>query len=386
MNHSALFVIVISLVYISGMTQESSTELKRTPLHQVHVAAGGKMVPFAGWHMPIEYTGLVSEHMAVRTSAGLFDVSHMGEIEISGPDALSLVQKVTTNHAGKLGIHQAQYSALIYPQGTFVDDLLVYRFAEQHFFLCVNASNVEKDYDYIRSHATGNVEVRNTSDEYAQIALQGPKAIPILQKMTAFDLQTIKYYWFRPLDLAGHSVIAARTGYTGEDGFEIFCKPQAAPGLWNRIRELGGDNVSLAGLGARDTLRLEAKMVLYGNDIDDTTTVLEADLEWIIKWDKGNFIGKEALLKQKEQGVDRKLAGFEVVDRGIARHGHPAYIGDQQVGTVTSGTYAPYLKKSIGLIYLPDERSAVDQEFEIDVRGKRLKARVVPTPFYRRAK
>ena len=344
------------------------------------------MVPFAGWHMPIEYSGLVAEHMAVRTSAGLFDVSHMGEIEVTGPDALALVQKVTTNNAAKLAINQAQYSALVYPQGTFVDDLLVYRFADQHFFLCVNASNTEKDFEYICQHASRNADVRNTSDQYGQIALQGPKAISILQKMTAFDLKSIKYYWFRQIDLAGEPVIAARTGYTGEDGFEIFCKPQAASLLWNRIREIGGDSVTLAGLGARDTLRLEAKMVLYGNDIDDSTTVLEADLEWIIKWDKGNFIGKDVLLKQKEQGVDRRLAGFEVLDRGIARPGHEAYIEDQKVGIVTSGTYGPYLKKSIGLIYLPDERSAVDQEFEIDVRGKRLKSRVVPTPFYRRPK
>ena len=369
------------------MTVDSnSAELKRTSLHAVHTAAGAKMVPFAGWHMPIEYTGVVSEHMAVRTSAGLFDVSHMGEIEVTGPNALALVQRVTTNNAAKLALNQAQYSALVYPEGTFVDDLLVYRFADNHFFLCVNASNVDKDFEYIRSHAQGNVEVRNTSDEYAQIAVQGPKAISILQKMTAFDLQSVKYYWFRHLDLAGEKVIAARTGYTGEDGFEIFCVPEKAPSLWNRIREIGGDHVALAGLGARDTLRLEAKMVLYGNDIDHTTTVLEADLEWIIKWDKGDFIGRTALWKQKENGPDRKLAGFEVRERGIARHGYDAFIGDKKVGVVTSGTYSPYLKKAIGLLYLPDENAAVDQEFEIDVRGKRLKSVVVPTPFYKRKK
>jgi aminomethyltransferase len=364
----------------------SSAELRRTPLHAVHVAAGAKMVPFAGWHMPIEYAGVVTEHMAVRTSAGLFDVSHMGEIEVTGPDALALVQRVTTNNAAKLAINQAQYSALVYPEGTFVDDLLVYRFANDHFFLCVNASNVENDYEYIRSHARGNVDVRDTSTEYAQIALQGPKAISILQKMTAVDLQSVKYYWFRRLDLAGEQVIAARTGYTGEDGFEIFCSPDKAPALWNRIREIGGDHVTLAGLGARDTLRLESKMVLYGNDIDQTTTVLEADLEWIIKWDKGDFIGRTALWNQKENGVDRKIAGFELLDRGIARHGYDAFVGDKKVGAVTSGTYAPYMKKAIGLLYLPEEYAAVDQEFEIDVRGKRLKSRVVPTPFYRRKK
>jgi glycine cleavage system T protein (aminomethyltransferase) len=365
---------------------ESSSDLKRTALHSVHTAAGAKMVPFAGWHMPIEYTGVVSEHMAVRTSAGIFDVSHMGEIEITGPNALALVQKVTTNNAAKLAIHQAQYSGLVYPEGTFVDDLLVYRFAKDHFFLCVNASNTEKDFDYIRNHASGNVEVRNTSDDYAQIAVQGPKAISILQKMTAFDLPSIKYYWFRHIDLEGEPVIAARTGYTGEDGFEIFCRPNAASSLWNRIREVGGDHIILTGLGARDTLRLEAKMVLYGNDIDNTTTVLEADLEWIVKWDKGDFIGRSALWKQKEDGLDRKLVGFEVLDRGIARHGYEAFIKREKSGTVTSGTFAPYLKKAIGLIYLPEQYADVDQEFEIDVRGKRVKARVVPTPFYRRRK
>ncbi len=359
--------------------------LKQTPLHSVHVAAGAKIVPFAGWSMPIEYTGVVGEHLAVRTSAGLFDVSHMGEIEIHGSDALALVQKVTTNNAARLAINQAHYSALVYSEGTFVDDLLVYRFADNHFFLCVNASNTDKDFEYIRNHARGNVSVENTSDQYAQIALQGPKAVSILQKITAFDLRSIKYYWFRKMEIEGIPVIAARTGYTGEDGFEIFCPAGAkAAYLWNRIYEVGNGQITLAGLGARDTLRLEAKMVLYGNDIDQTTTVLEADLEWILKWDKGDFIGRSALMKQKEEGIDRKLVGFEVTDRGIARHGHEAYIQGVQAGAVTSGTFAPYLKKAIGLIYLPEENSVTGQEFEIDVRGKRLAARVVPTPFYKR--
>ncbi len=375
---------MIFLKIIDTMSEPSET-LKKTPLHDLHVAAGGKMVPFAGWSMPIEYSGLVAEHNAVRASAGLFDVSHMGEIEVRGKDALALVQKVTTNHAGKLAIHQAHYSALVYPEGTFVDDLLVYRLAADHFLLCVNASNADKDYEYIRSHATGDVEVLNTSDLYAQIAVQGPQAIPILQKMTAFDLGTIKYYWFHRLDLDGESVIAARTGYTGEDGFEIFCDPSVAGHLWNRIRDIGGDHITLTGLGARDTLRLEAKMVLYGNDIDETTTVLEADLEWILKWDKGDFIARKALLRQKENGIDRKLIGFEITDRGIARHGHDVYIEGNRAGIVTSGTFAPFLKKAIGLTYLPVEYSVVGQEFEVDVRGKRLRARVIPTPFYRRS-
>ena len=358
--------------------------LKQTPLHSVHVAAKAKMVDFAGWSMPIEYAGVVGEHQAVRTSAGIFDVSHMGEIELRGPDALALVQKVTTNNAARLAINQAHYSGLIYPEGTFVDDVLVYRFADDHFFLCVNASNSDKDFEYIRYHATGNVKVENTSDQYAQIALQGPKAVSILQKLTSFDLNTIKYYWFRKIEMDGIPVIAARTGYTGEDGFEIFTPPSKAIHIWNRIMEVAEGQVTLTGLGCRDTLRLEAKMVLYGNDIDNTTTVLEADLEWILKWDKGDFIGRSALMKQKEEGVQKKLVGFEVTDRGIARHGHEAYIHGVKVGPVTSGTFAPYLKKAIGLIYLPAENSKIDQEFEIDVRGKKLAARVVQTPFYKR--
>src|SRR5205814_1535609 len=262
---------------------ETPSDLKKTPLHEAHAAAGAKLVPFAGWHMPVEYSGVVAEHNAVRQSAGLFDVSHMGEIEIKGKDALALIQKVTTNNAAKLAIKQAHYSGLVYPQGTFVDDLLVYRMASDHFLLCVNASNTDKDYEYIRSHASGNVEVINSSPQYAQIAVQGPQAIAILQKMTATNLQKIRYYWFDHIDLEGEDVIAARTGYTGEDGFEIFCAPNSAPRLWQRILNVGGSHIIPAGLGARDTLRLEARMVLCGNDIDDTTTVLEADLEWIVK-------------------------------------------------------------------------------------------------------
>jgi aminomethyltransferase len=365
---------------------EQLTDLKKTPLHSVHMASGAKMVPFAGWHMPVEYSGVMAEHNAVRTSAGIFDVSHMGEIEIEGPAAVALVQKVTTNNAAKLAINQAQYSALTYPEGTFVDDLLVYRLAERHFFLCVNASNTDKDYEYIKSHASTDLKVSDTSSSYAQIAVQGPKAIGILQKMTAFDLYSIKSYWSRLIDLEGEQVLAARTGYTGEDGFEIFSAPEAAPHLWNRIREIGGAQLIPAGLGARDTLRLEAKMVLYGNDIDNTTTVLEADLEWIIKWEKGDFIGRDSLKKQKETGIDRKLVGFELLDRGIARHGYPAYIQGRPVGIVTSGTFSPYFKKAIGLLYLPAEHAVIDQEFEIDIRGKKAVARVVPTPFYRRSK
>jgi aminomethyltransferase len=362
-------------------------QLKKTPLHSVHVSSGGRMVPFAGWEMPVEYTSLVSEHIAVRNSAGIFDVSHMGEIEIRGKEALALVQKVTSNNAAKLSENQAQYSALTYPEGTFVDDLLVYKISDRHFFLCVNASNVDKDFEYIKSHApSSGVEIVNSSDSYAQIAVQGPKALGILQKMTAVDLNSIRYYWFRHLDLEGERVMAARTGYTGEDGFEIFCDPGVAEHLWNRIREIGGSQIVPAGLGARDTLRLEARMVLYGNDIDQTTSVLEADLEWIVKWDKGDFIGRSALMRQKENGVERKLVGFELTDRGIARPGHAAYIHGTRMGSVTSGTFSPYLKKPIGLVYLPSEHAVVDQEFEIDIRGKKTAARVVPTPFYKRGK
>jgi aminomethyltransferase len=347
------------------------------------------MVPFGGWHMPVEYSGIVSEHNAVRAAAGLFDVSHMGEIEIAGKDALAAVQHITSNDASKLAVNQAQYSALMTADGTFVDDLLVYRFAPSHFLLVVNAGNIEKDYAYIAEQvkAAGDAAVVNSSDRYALIAVQGPKARTVLQSLTGIDLAGIKYYWFAHGEVASVRSTISRTGYTGEDGYEVFCPPPMATRVWNALLEAGqGEAVVPCGLGARDTLRLEASMRLYGNDIDDTTTVLEADLGWIVGWNKPGFIGHEVLRRQKASGVTRKIVGFAMVDRAIARHGHAVMNGSDQVGVVTSGTQTPFLKKAIGMAYVPTHMTELGTEFEIDIRGRRAKAIVVAMPFYKRPK
>ncbi|MDQ3010239.1 MAG: glycine cleavage system aminomethyltransferase GcvT [Acidobacteriota bacterium] len=347
------------------------------------------MVDFGGWDMPVQYpAGTIAEHLAVRIAAGLFDVSHMGEVEIKGPQALKLVQHISSNDASKLADGQIHYSGLTTPAGTFVDDILVHRFTADHYFICVNASNTDKDFDWIKSHAAGfDAKVTNPSPEYTQLAIQGPKALEILQPMADVDLSAIKYYWFTTGHVDGVPAIIARTGYTGEDGFEIYFDPNESERLWEKIIEAGRPHGLLpCGLAARNTLRLEAKMALYGHEIDDTTTALEADLGWICKLSKGDFLGRDALATQKEKGLTRKLAGFEVTDKGIARDGHLAFIGDQQVGHVTSGSPAPFLKKNIGLAYLPIEHTGVGTKFEIDVRGRRLAAEVVPTPFYKRSR
>jgi aminomethyltransferase len=371
------------------MTDATGAPLRKTPLHADHVALGARMTPFGGWDMPVEYSGITSEHNTVRAAAGLFDVSHMGEIEIAGKDALAAVQHITSNDASKLQVNQAQYSALTTPDGTFVDDLLVYRFAPSHFLLVVNASNIDKDYAWIVEHAkqAGDVATVNSSDRYALIAVQGPKARGIVQSLTGVDLGSIKYYWFAHGEIAGVRGTISRTGYTGEDGFELFVPPQMASRVWNAVLEAGkGDGLIPCGLGARDTLRLEASMRLYGNDIDGTTTVLEADLGWIVGWDKPAFIGHEALRRQKATGVRRTLVGFAMVDRAIARHGHAVVKGDEQVGFVTSGTQTPFLKKAIGMAYVPPHMAELGTEFEIDVRGRRARAIVVQMPFYKRPK
>lgn len=345
------------------------------------------MVPFGGWEMPVEYSGISEEHRAVRERAGLFDVSHMGEIEIAGNDALAAVQHITSNDASKLSVGQAQYSALTTPQGTFVDDVLVYRWAEDHFLLVVNAANIRKDYDWIRTHiaGVGDAVAVNSSSRYALIAVQGPAARQVLQPLTSVDLAAIKYYRFAHGEFAGVRGTVSRTGYTGEDGFELFCPPGQAERVWNALLESGAAvDIRPAGLGARDTLRLEAGMRLYGNDMDESTTVLEADLGWIVGWDKPDFIGAAVLREQKAQGVSRKLVGFEMIDRGIARHGYPVFVDGREAGRVTSGTQTPFLKKAIGMAYVPAAAAAPGTELEVDVRGRRLKARVVPLPFYKR--
>ncbi len=371
------------------MTEPAGAPLKKTPLHATHVALGARMVPFAGWEMPVEYSGVTSEHLAVRSAAGLFDVSHMGEIEIAGKDALAAVQHISSNDASRLQVRQAHYSALTTPDGTFVDDMLVYRWAPSHFLLVVNGSNEEKDFTWIAGHAqeAGDAAVVNSSSRYALIAVQGPKARHILQSLTGIDLSAIKYYWFAHGEIAGVRGTVSRTGYTGEDGFEIFCAPAVAPRVWDALVSAGqGDGLIPCGLGARDTLRLEAAMRLYGNDIDETTSVVEADLSWIIGWKKDEFIGHDALRRQKQGGVTRRIVGFAMVDRAIARHGHPVMRGEQQVGYVTSGTQTPFLKKAIGMAYVPMHMTDPGSELEIDIRGRRAKAIVVELPFYKRPK
>jgi len=371
------------------MEQATEAPLKKTPLNARHRASGAKMVPFGGWDMPVEYSGIVQEHTAVRTRAGIFDVSHMGEIEIAGKDALAAVQRISSNDASKLQVGQAQYSGLLTPQGTFVDDLLVYRLAPAHFLLVVNAGDIAGDYAWIAEHIkpAGDAVAVDASSRYALLAIQGPAAQSVLQPLTGVDLDSIKYYWFAHGEVANVRATISRTGYTGEDGFEIFVPPQSADRVWLALLDAGKSaDVVPSGLGARDTLRLEASMRLYGNDIDSTTTALEADLNWIVGWKKDDFIGASALRAQKASGVTRRIVGFEMLDRGIARHGYEAYVGDAKAGVVTSGTQTPFLKKALGMAYLPIENTAPDTEFDVDIRGRRTRARVVPMPFYKRPK
>jgi aminomethyltransferase len=371
------------------MEQATAAALKKTPLHARHRSSGARMVPFGGWEMPVEYSGIVAEHMAVRARGGLFDVSHMGEIEVAGRDALAAVQYISSNDASRLAVGQAQYSALTTPQGTFVDDLLVYRLAPAHFLLVVNAGNIAKDYEWIAEQikTAGDAVAVDATSRYALLAIQGPAAAEVLQPLIGVELATIKYYWFAHGEVAGVRATVSRTGYTGEDGFEVFVPPQSADRVWQAILESGkAADIIPCGLGARDTLRLEASMRLYGNDIDETTTALEADLGWIVGWKKDDFIGAARLREQKASGVSRKIVGFDLLERGIARHGYDVYLGNQKVGTVTSGTQTPFLKKAIGMAYLPVESASPHREFDIEIRGRRTRARVVPMPFYKRSR
>jgi aminomethyltransferase len=371
------------------MTETAAIPLRKTPLNARHRASNARMVPFAGWDMPVEYSGVTNEHLAVRTRAGLFDVSHMGEIEIAGRDALAAVQHISSNDASRLAVGQAHYAALTTPDGTFVDDMLVYRMAPSHFMLVVNASNSEKDYNWIATQikTVGEAACVDSSSRYALVAVQGPAAREVLQPLTGIDLNELKYYWFASGEVAAARVTISRTGYTGEDGYEIFVPPNMADRVWLALLESGRSaDVIPCGLAARDTLRLEAAMRLYGNDIDETTSVLEAGLGWAVGWNKPAFIGHERLREQKDRGVTRKLIGFEMIDRGIARHGYPVVRGGEPVGVVTSGTQTPFIKKAIGMAYLPVEMTTTGTEFDIHVRGRASKAKVVPLPFYKRAR
>ncbi|MCA1564703.1 MAG: glycine cleavage system aminomethyltransferase GcvT [Acidobacteria bacterium] len=366
------------------------TPLKQTPLNAAHRRLGARMVDFGGWDMPVQYpAGTVEEHLRTRRHCGLFDVSHMGEIEVRGTDAIPFVNRLCSNDVTKLANGQAHYTALTTPEGTVVDDLLVYRFAEDHLLLVVNASTTEKDWDWINAHrGDETVKLANRSADFCQIAVQGPDALAILQTLTETPLSEIKYYHFREGAVDGVPAIISRTGYTGEDGFEVYAAPERAEQLWNRILEAGGhgttEGILSCGLAARNTLRLESAMALYGHEIDETTTLYEANLGWICKLNKGDFTGRERLAQQKAEGVKQKLVGFEVTDRGIARDGYPVLINGEPLGRVTSGSPAPFLKKNIGLAYVPVEHANEGQEIHIEVRGRPVAARIVPVPFYKR--
>jgi len=360
-------------------------KIQKTPLHSIHCKQGGRMVEFAGWEMPVQYQSALEEHLAVRTKVGVFDVSHMGQIEITGRDALSMAQLVTCNDISNLSNGQAQYSAFLSDQGTFMDDVVVYRFDPEHILICVNAATREKDFKWLSDHRRGQVEIRDSSQEFAQLAIQGPASEKVLQKLTEVDLSNLRFYRFEKGKVGDATTIISRTGYTGEDGFELYLAPDKAEKCWEDLFRAGKEaGITPAGLAARNTLRLEMRYPLYGNDIDESRTPFEAGLGWIVKLEK-EFVGREALLRQKESGPKVKLMGFELIDRGIVRDGFRALIDGTEVGTVTSGGYSPSLKKSIGLVYLPLEKAIIDQPFEIDVRGRYCRAVVVETPFYERS-
>ncbi|MDP8990490.1 MAG: glycine cleavage system aminomethyltransferase GcvT [Acidobacteriota bacterium] len=365
--------------------------LLKTPLNAVHRSLNAKMVDFGGWDMPVEYKGVLDEHRAVRHGVGLFDVSHMGEIEVRGPQALDLVQYVTVNDASKLKLGQAQYSALLYEHGGFVDDILVHKVAEEHYFLCVNASNQDKDYEHIVANSVASnrfdATVENAGPRYAQLAIQGPLATGVAQQLTGINLAPIKRYHFVDGPFSGAPARIARTGYTGEDGWEIYVAPEHAVRLWNDILTAGASaEIIPCGLGARNTLRMESAMPLYGHEINASITPWEAGLDWIVKLDKGDFLGREALVKQKQQGITRKLAGFEVKGRGIARDGYEILSAGVGSGWVTSGGPAPTLNKNIGMCFLPLPLVEPGNAIEISVRGRAVEAVTIPLPFYKRAR
>jgi aminomethyltransferase len=358
------------------------------------------MVDFAGWDMPVEYPphgdrkagGLITEHMAVRNSVGIFDVSHMGDIRVHGPEALAAVQRMTMNDASKLSIGQCQYSALLYPEGTFVDDVIVHRLGENDYLLVINAGTREKDVNWVVGQADGfNCRVDNLSDNYTQIAIQGPNGVKVLQKLTDTDLSQVKFYWFTHGTVCGlPNTLIARTGYTAEDGFEIYVPADEATSarVWNEVMEAGKEfNVLPCGLGARNTLRLEGKLPLYGHEISESITVWEAGLDRFLKMDKGEFVGRTALAEQKEEGIKRTLVGLENIDRGIPRDGYKVFdLAGKEIGAVTSGSPAPFLKKNVALAYVPVELSASDTELNVEIRGQMVKCKVIPTPFYKRPK
>jgi aminomethyltransferase len=365
------------------------SELKRTPLNQWHRDQGAKMVDFGGWDMPIQFTGILAEHEAVRQRAGLFDVSHMGEVRIRGGNALAFIQHLITNDAGNLEIGQAQYTVMVNEEGGVIDDLLVYRLDDADYMLVINAATTPKDVAWIAARAAefeGAPEVRDESDDWAQLAIQGPRAEAILARLVPLDLSSLGYYRCAPSQFEGVSALVSRTGYTGEDGFEVYLPPHAAPALADAVLAAGADDgIVPVGLGARDTLRLEGGMLLYGNDMDESRSPVEANLRWLIKPAKGDFVGRAALVEQLDQGTAERLIGFELLERGVPRHGYAlCSASGEPIGEVTSGSYSPTLQKGIGLGYVPVGHAQVDGELKVDVRGRKMEARVVKTPFYRR--
>ena len=343
------------------------------------------MVEFAGWEMPVQYTGVIAEHQAVRRQAGLFDVSHMGEIEVRGPGALDFCQGISANDVARMSEFRAQYNLLLNERGGVVDDVIFYRLPADAFFICVNASNIDKDYSWIAEHAGATVEVENVSAKYAQLALQGPVAAKIIQPLTSANLGTMKSFHFAFADVGSVRCLVARTGYTGEDGFELYCNAADAVQLWSTLLQAGAPaGLVPAGLGARDTLRLEKAYPLYGHELDDDTTPLEAGLEWVTKFSKPTFVGREALLKQKQEGVKRRLVGLELLGSGIARSGYELLKDGQSIGRVSSGTKSPSLGKSIALAYVVSAQAQLGNEIEVEIRGRRVQAKIVSLPFYRR--
>lgn len=362
-------------------------ELKRTPLFDSYTQYGGKTIDFGGWELPVQFSGIKGEHEAVRTKAGLFDVSHMGEILVSGPNSLEFLQNLLTNDISKIKDGQAQYTAMCYPDGGTIDDLLTYRFDENHYMLVVNASNIEKDFEWMQKQSIEGITLENVSDQYALLALQGPLAETILQRMTDAPLSDIKPFRFQQdVRISGHTALISRTGYTGENGFEIYASPEAAIALWEEILKEGeADGLLPVGLGARDTLRFEACLALYGQELSKNISPLEAGIGFVVKLQKDGFIGKDALAAQKENGVPRKLIGIEMIDKGIPRTGYPVYVNDRKIGEITTGTQSPTLKKNIGLALIEAEFAGTGKEFEVEIRNKRLKAESVETPFYKRS-
>ncbi|QJW47317.1 glycine cleavage system aminomethyltransferase GcvT [bacterium BFN5] len=360
---------------------------RKTPLYETHIKYGGKIVEFGGWLLPVQYAGILDEHKAVREKAGLFDVSHMGEVLVKGPEALEFLQKLVTNDVASMTDNKVQYTPMCYPDGGTVDDLLIYKRGNQEYFLVINAANIEKDWNWLQENSIGfDVELTNLSDETAELALQGPLAETILLKLTDAPIKQLGYYWFIPeVQVAGKKVMVSRTGYTGEDGFEIYCQPGEAAYLWEAIME-AGQSVGLvpAGLGCRDTLRFEAALPLYGHELSADISPIEAGIGKFVSLDKGEFHGRAVLAEQKQNGPRRKVAGFVLTGRGIARAGYPVIYEGRQIGMVTTGSYAPTLDQNIGLALVEAEYAKVGQSFAVEIRGRNIPAEVIKKPFYHR--